>query len=1234
MRIALDLQACQTASRHRGIGRYSLDLTRAVLSSPPGELLLGVDGTYPSEAQDVVDALWDVTPRAAFSRYYYPGPVHTHGDPSDIFRPAADVLVRSHYRRLSPDVVHVHSLFEGFVDHASGTSGLASLDGSITSVTLYDFIPLVFAEKYLVNPGYKAWYMRRLAMLQRFDLLLCISEATRADAIRYLGIPPERLAVIHAGVGNEFQPRSWESEARAALLRRFGIRDRYVLYTGNGDFRKNLTGAIGAFARLPRDIRQGVQLVLNQVEDKVMLRAHALQHGLTMDDVVITGQISNEDLIGLFQNCEVFFFPSLYEGFGLPVLEAMACGAPTICGDNSSLSEVMRRSDAMFDASSAEAAAGLLARTLVDGGLRDSLRQSGLARAREYSWERSAELAGEAWQEAHARANPGARVAVARPSRQRVAMVTPLLPERTGVASYMAEILAPLSRYFDLELYTSANPSNVLEAADHLCVRHWTQFPERAGNYDCIIYQFGNSPFHSHMVDLLARFPGIVVLHDVYLSSMFWHMDVHGGHTGVFERALMHSHGRSAVACLRDMGPLEARRLYPASLGILEGSTAVIVHSAHSLETIRSHYPYARSGRVHIAPMPVRAEGPHLPAERRLIRERLGIGARECLIVSFGFVADTKLSATILEALLRLGGTGASMRMVFVGENDGGTYGQDVNRLIGSLNQDIPTEITGFVDETTYREYLLAADVAVQLRSGSRGETSKAVYDCMSHAVPTIINDYGSLAEVPYDCVRKLPAVPTVEELAEALLQLVCNADDREALSTAAVRFMRRQHSPDATAKVYAGVVHEAIAAGQARSGKDLVSGLAQVLEDHPLLDGEAAALEFAITRERRDTPAPRLLLDLSEVMHMDYATGIHRVVRNLAREMLLREAPTQLQFAAVCHERSGEVVSAEPYVAASLGVPARQLASPIRFSAGDVLFLLDSAWEVPGRFDGSLARLANAGGRSAAFVHDLIPLRHPEFCVEYMPEVFEKWLRYVVEKCDVLVCNSGATAADLRDWIDEIGAVRKRGQSIGHVHLGADLVEDVAAAEGTERICQAMAGNAVLMVGTIEPRKGHAHVLAAFDSAWNAGADVALVIIGKQGWNVDEFVGVLRHHSQAGKRLFWINDACDAELRYAYAHARAALQASYAEGFGLPIIEAAYHGCPLILSDIPVFREIAGEHASYYPVGDSRALADRIVAPPPPRPPVLGQTWRQSAGGVVSLLMSAPAGSPMSVLG
>ena len=121
------------------------------------------------------------------------------------------------------------------------------------------------------------------------------------------------------------------------------------------------------------------------------------------------------------------------------------------------------------------------------------------------------------------------------------------------------------------------------------------------------------------------------------------------------------------------------------------------------------------------------------------------------------------------------------------------------------------------------------------------------------------------------------------------------------------------------------------------------------------------------------------------------------------------------------------------------------------------------------------------------------------------------------------------------------------------------------------------------LVVGTVEPRKGHAQCLAAFEELWAAGKDIDLVVVGKQGWMVDDLAERMRNHAEAGKRLHWFSKASDADLNALYEKCTALLAMSQDEGFGLPLIEAAKHGLPIIARDILVFREIAGEHAAYF---------------------------------------------------
>lgn len=381
---------------------------------------------------------------------------------------------------------------------------------------------------------------------------------------------------------------------------------------------------------------------------------------------------------------------------------------------------------------------------------------------------------------------------------------------------------------------------------------------------------------------------------------------------------------------------------------------------------------------------------------------------------------------------------------------------------------------------------------------------------------------------------------------------------------------------------------------------------------------------------EMSTTDGPRrLLIDLSEVVTTDYGTGIHRVVRNLTRALLCSPATGAWTCAPVAHDADGLMHSAHAYAEDRLGVPGMAERLSSLSSERDVLLLLDSAWENPQRFLPSIERIRAAGGLTGAFVYDLIPLRFPQYCVDFMPPIFERWLRFVVAHCDFLVCISRAVADDLDAWIDQYGPTVRGGLRIGHVYLGSDMDETATTDEASAAMREAMqGGQSVLMVGTVEPRKRHDLALAAFESAWAEGSDLRLVIAGKQGWNVEELAARIRQHAWFGHRLFWIEEPTDHDLRYAYAQAFRLLQASDAEGFGLPIVEAAHYATPLLLSGIPVFHEIAGSEADYFTAGDAGALKPWIsTGAPQPRPssPQLAITWRESANALLSLLESDP---------
>lgn len=387
MKIVIDMQGVQTDSRHRGIGRYCMAVTRAFVKLCRGEhdatvlfnaALDGVD-----EAIDTLsDGGGNVRRRAV-------GPLRntSFDDHANDARREAAGRVFTHALDVGrPDVAWLGSVIEGLHDDALVPHALPQ---ALTVATLYDLIPL-HDPKQLGQARPRDWYMQRLEVLKRCDLLLAMSEWVRSDAIERLGVAPERIVAIGAGVDARFAPSAPGDDHAAFLRERFGITCSFVMYNGGFDTRKNVLSLVEAYASLPDALRAGHTLVLVGRIDPLAAERIAETMAATRlraSDVVFTGYVTDSELIRLYQACSLFVFPSTREGFGLPPLEAMACGAPTIVNDATSLPEVVGHPDAMFDATRPGAMSARIEAALTDAGFAERLRRQGLERASQFSWE-------------------------------------------------------------------------------------------------------------------------------------------------------------------------------------------------------------------------------------------------------------------------------------------------------------------------------------------------------------------------------------------------------------------------------------------------------------------------------------------------------------------------------------------------------------------------------------------------------------------------------------------------------------------------------------------------------------------------------------------------------------------------------------------------------------------------------------------------------------------------------
>ena len=890
MRIVIDLQGAQSGSRSRGIGRYSLSLALAMVRQrKDNEVVLALNGLFPETIEPIRAAFDNLLPQDNIRVWHAPGPV-SFADPKNSSRRAAAELVREAFlAELAPDLVHVTSLFEGLGDDVVATIGRLT-DAYPSAVTVYDLIPHIHADHYLTGPRARDWYYNQFQNLHRASLLLAISESSRKEAIAHVGRPELEIVATGCAADARFKPLSLNASQVAAVMRRYKIARPFVMCTGGDDDRKNMEGLVRAYAGLPRSFRLAYQLVivcaLSDARRNSLLLL-ALKHGLSPDELILTGRVSDEDLVLLYNLCTLFAFPSWHEGFGLPVLEAMSCGAPVIGANTTSIPEVIDRKDALFDPHSDESMSAMLSQALADNDFRTGLARYGLARARSFSWDASAERAISAFEEVHKRRQSTPRSRTTGTRRPRLAYVSPLPPDRSGIAHYSAELIPELARHYEIELIASNHHARQggASAQGRLRTPNWLR--ANAYRFDRVLYHFGNSQFHDYMFDLLADVPGVVVLHDFFLSGVLAHLEHENREGRFWVRALYRSHGYSAVReRFKSEDGAAVILKYPANYQVLQQSRGVIVHSDYARRL--ADLWYGSEASRDWAVIPLLRTSP-CEVDRRRARAALGIAEDTFLVCSLGIMGPTKLNHRTLDAWL--GSSFAAdekCRLVFVGAENPEPYGAAMRKAIDRSAAADRIDITDWVDRKLYHEYLAAADIAVQLRAHTRGETSATVLDCMNYGLPTIVNACGATAELPSDAVWMLPEKFDDKTLAAALETLRRDPGLRATLAKRARQVIETDHSPSKCAAAYA----EAIERFYAKTGvADLVDAIAG-LDDPPSAD-DCKRLAAAIDRNHPAAwPMRRLFVDVSQLVMTDFKTGIQRAVRSILLALVANPPP------------------------------------------------------------------------------------------------------------------------------------------------------------------------------------------------------------------------------------------------------------------------------------------------------------------------------------------------------
>jgi glycosyltransferase involved in cell wall biosynthesis len=784
MRIGIDMFAVQAPlNRGGGIGRYTEGLLRTLLADRSRiELFLYFFAHLP------FDSFWEdlIQPPHQLK------PIHIKQGVAE----ALEWLVSA-----NPDGLDQFLVTNPMEQHQSYRPPPRPVRGLRLAALFHDLIPVVFQEHYLAHETIAHRYRLALDRLTRYDLLLCISEATRKDALRYLPLPPERVVTIGSASDTPFFTPQGEDEDHEDrdLVAGAGVARPFVFSVGGPDMRKNLQGLLQAYALLPRPVRLHHQLVLSCRQDAAT-QAHFQQQinawELT-EEVVLTGFVSDEVLRALYRQCKVFVSPSLYEGGGLPILEAMLCGAPVIAGNTSAQTELVKGAGLLVDPLDPPSLSARLFEVLEDQPLASQLRRQSLQRGACYSWADTSSRARAALLDTRpvspASGSPG-------PTRQSLrkpplAVFAPLRAEGP-LPDLFPDLLQELAVSFAIDLYHENRfPPMVPGPVRAFDVRLFTR-RDRAQQYPAVLYDMGAGPEHRFVYEALESRSGVVLLRDHDLT------DFHLSYATLPQTAPDHLARQVAIergeelSAVQDVcaswqsDPEEARtqlrdrRLY-LNHGVAELACGVILPDEWSRRRFLAGNPHL-ADRLTVIP-PGCTPRFLSPACREEIRQRHDLSTHGLVVVAVGPLGPAQCLVEVLAMYAPLAHAFPDSCLLLIGpERDQGATRALVEEL--DIGRQVRFISHSLVPETI--DLLPAADVALHLRRPPTTlEHSASLVTLLGVGVPAIVAGSGIFTPGAFPGTIVLPCdEDLVRQGTRALFSLATSPERRARLSQEAMQ--------------------------------------------------------------------------------------------------------------------------------------------------------------------------------------------------------------------------------------------------------------------------------------------------------------------------------------------------------------------------------------------------------------------------------------------------------------
>ena len=1186
MRIVIDMQGAQTESRFRGIGRYTLSFAQAVVRNRgEHEVLLALNGLLPDTIEPIRAAFDGLLPQENIRVWQAPGPVRELDAANGARREVAELMREAFLASLQADVIHVSSLFEGYKDDA--VTSIRRLDRqTLVSVSLYDLIPLLNPDQSLKpNPCYAAYYERKIGHLRQADTLLAISEHARKEGLQYLAVDENRIVNVSTGIGPKFQPARLGDAEKNALLQELGVSRPFVFYTGASDERNNLARLLEAWSTLPPSLRHAHQLLITgrmhdgQVND---LKKIAKAQGLADDELIVGGYVSDDALIHLYNLCKLFVFPSCHLDFGLQALEAMACGAAVIGANSSSLPEVIGLEEALFDPLSVEAISNKIASSLNDDAFLAALKGHAQTQCQRFTWDNTAQKALSAWEGAtsHLIKQKACSFGLVDARNELIKAIAPHMSIASSsalslLASHLAQnAAAGIERQLliDISGICQQEAATEVQRVVRNYLYHLLQNPPQGFKVQPVYatltdgYRYASafiakmtaqdaspledSPIHWQRGDI---FFGLDMQHHVQLAHASFFTQLRN--EGVVVKFLVYDLLSIQLADFVKDG--DTKDLHEQLLNLVTAQDEAICLSKATAEAFDKWFKGQDIKRTHNFRTTWVQMGADLESSQSSTCLRPDSSATlQALQQRRSFLAVSKLEPRkaqeqILDAVEYLWAQGHDVNLVLVEQK-----GWKVEALVERITSHPELGkrlfwLEGISDEYLDRVYqastcLIAASI--------NGCFALPLIEAARHGIPVIARDIPLFREIAGDAAYYF------------------HAEDGVQLATALNDWL---------------LLHS--------------QGAAPISLDMQWSTWQQSTEQLKTALTERNNPQKQLMVDVSSIVKDDIHTGIQRVVRSLLMEWL-SSPPTGFRIEPVYATSEFSYKYAKNFTRQFLGLSSENVQEDfIDYQPGDKFLGLDLNHQVPVTHLDHLRSMHIAGVDVRFVVYDLLPIQFPQY---WDPKhnvhiAADEWTT-AISQLGGVVCISKSVANDYTNWRKSKLFSDENVFKIDWFHLGADTINSrptMGLPENSEEVLTAIRNfPSFLMVSTIEPRKGHTQVLDAMEHLWARGYLLNLVIVGKQGWMVDNLTQRLRNHPMIGERLFWLEGISDEYLEKVYETCTCLIAASYGEGFGLPLIEAAQHKTPIIARDIPVFREVAGPHAFYFDSLTAEELSDSIT--------------------------------------